>query len=369
MTKGVQAAMLAHPQASLWKGQESGGLRVQELDGRELLRIGESIDLLAARMVTPSFFCSQAWLKALVLAGGGRLRLLVVRDAHESILGVLPLAEQGNALGGVDLRCWGEAFYPDPLGVICAAEQRAEVVKALADHLHSRAQADRILLRWFPEEELAALGFELGPATPAPYLPLPASFEEILRGFGKKKRYNMKSMVRKAQEAGLVFRRMESDEERQQALSSLFRLHRERARQRAIFSTFQGEKIEDFHRQLVAGAPAAQLFILEREGRAVAVLYGFRFANCFFYYQIAHDPEWGEWSPGSVLLYLTIEECCRQGLDEFNFLQGDETYKGIWTDQKRWLHQGVLYRPGMRARMFRALADTRKRVKNWVGRS
>ena len=46
--------------------------------------------------------------------------------------------------------------------------------------------------------------------------------------------------------------------------------------------------------------------------------------NRFFYYQIAHDPEFGELSPGKVILHEVIRHYCDLGYKEFNFLQGDE---------------------------------------------
>lgn len=59
----------------------------------------------------------------------------------------------------------------------------------------------------------------------------------------------------------------------------------------------------------------------------VGVLYGFRWADRFAYYQTGWDPRWAADSLGTALVDSAIRSSAAEGVRTFDFLRGDEPYK------------------------------------------
>lgn len=109
-------------------------------------------------------------------------------------------------------------------------------------------------------------------------------------------------------------------------LDALFTLHRARWSHTA---TNFGRR-EGFHRRFAAIAYErgwARLWLLEIDGRPAAAWYGFRFAGSECYYQMGRDPAWDHLSVGFVLLVHSLREACSDGVREYRFLRGGESFK------------------------------------------
>jgi CelD/BcsL family acetyltransferase involved in cellulose biosynthesis len=90
---------------------------------------------------------------------------------------------------------------------------------------------------------------------------------------------------------------------------------------------------------------AARLYALRSRGRIIAGLYGFAHQGRMYYYLGGYDLEFARLSPGTLIIGHAIEEAAREGMREFDFLRGRETYKYLWgaADQanyRRWLRHG-----------------------------
>ncbi|MFD8597053.1 GNAT family N-acetyltransferase [Kitasatospora sp. NPDC059646] len=121
-------------------------------------------------------------------------------------------------------------------------------------------------------------------------------------------------------------------------LDDLLRLHRLR-RQAAAggVSSFDADRLP-LHRALLAGAvpgcgPAFQ--VARRDGEPVGVLYGFRWADRFAYYQTGWDQRWAADSLGTALVDAAVRSCAADGVRVFDFLRGDEPYKYRFGAQDR----------------------------------
>jgi CelD/BcsL family acetyltransferase involved in cellulose biosynthesis len=117
------------------------------------------------------------------------------------------------------------------------------------------------------------------------------------------------------------------------AVSDLFEIHARRANSKGIRSTFVSGPLRRFHgdvcrRFLDAGI--LNLHFLYHGTQPVSAAYAFRYAEKVFFYQTGMDPEWSNFSVGSVILYLTIKQAFDEGYAEFDFLNGDQPYKNQW---------------------------------------
>jgi len=324
---------------------------------------------LAKRMAYPSFFCTGDWLKAAGSLLAKESLLILIVKMRGNIQAVLPLVRKRNKLGGVDLHFLGMDFYPDPLGLICASSDRAACAAVLKEYLLKIPGWDRLILDWILEDELTDWGLPGKRVSIEPFKKLPNSFEGLLETFKKKKRYNMRAGVRSLLDAGATLVRSTETATHNYFFDNLCLLHNKRALERKLDSSFVGQRVERLHRQLINGSDKIRFYGLQLNDTLIAVIYGFEFCNCFFYYQVAHDPSFKEAGPGSALLFLVIEDCCSRGVAEFNFLQGNESYKGVWTDDSRELYRIVFNHGTCRSALLKVLERAKGFTKSCLKRS
>lgn len=348
----------------------NSSLVVEEIAAEKLDDIWPVCTELASKMAYPSFFCTGDWLKASSesLLAKESLLILVVKQGN-SIQAVLPLVRKRNKLGGRDLHFLGTDFYPDPVGLICAPDDRAACANALKKYLLSISGWDRMVLDWVLRDELEDWDIDGKQVSVEPYKLLPCRFEELLATFKKKKSYNMRYGVRKLLDAGATLVKSVESGTHDDFFNNLCLLHHKRAQERELNSSFIGPKVEKLHRNLLTASDKVRFYGLQLDNKFIAVIYGFEFCNRFFYYQVAHDPDFKDAGPGSVLLFLAIEDCCTRGLTEFNFLQGNESYKSIWTNDSRQLYRVVFNRGTYRSVFLNGLEYAKSFTAGYVKRS
>ena len=111
-------------------------------------------------------------------------------------------------------------------------------------------------------------------------------------------------------------------------LDAAFRLHRARFGDHTG-CLFCGEH-EAFQREFAAIALERgwlRLLLLEVDGRAVGLRYGFFFQDAYFAYQGGRDPAWDRESVGFLLEVESIRRTLEEGGTEYRFLGGEEDYK------------------------------------------
>jgi CelD/BcsL family acetyltransferase involved in cellulose biosynthesis len=138
-------------------------------------------------------------------------------------------------------------------------------------------------------------------------------------------------------------------------LDALFALHHQRWSDAGGSEAIDSPAVEAFHRaaaRRLAARGWARLYLLSVAGAVRAALYGFRHGDRFAFYQAGYDPDWRQRSVGTVLLGHVIERCFSEGVAEFDFLRGSESYKLKWANG--WRHTVRLRAPGpsLRARLW-----------------
>lgn len=318
----------------------------------------------ALNMSYASYFCSGDWLEAVekTQSRSNDLLVIIVKDS-EKILGVLPLVKKRSCLFGTDLRVLGADFYPDPLGVIAADTNRDVVIRLIKSYLMSLKNWDRLFLDWILKDEVDSWNLRANIVSEEPYRILEGGFSDLLSEFKKKKRYNLRTTVKKSDDYGIEFISSVDESLHKECLSALMCIHKKRSAQRGIKSSFSGDEVEKLHNYICDNSIFAKFYLLKFEDRVIAVIYGFEYGKRFFYYQVSHDPEFEDFSPGAVLLYKVIEDCCARGVEEFNFLQGGEGYKKVWAKDSRDLYRSILYNTGWRSKIIKAISVFKAAVK------
>ena len=355
----------------------------------------EQWNALVHNMRYPSIFVSWEWIHTWqqYFANDTELvNLFIYADSaqHNELVGILPLFLQNTHLNkdwhsGRVLQYAGSSYlYPDHLDIICAEKHAPVCLQAVFDFLFNVTQqqpwdilylpylADNsCLLDWLTNTTALPFKFNIQQTSTAPYIAMASnSFDEYMGRFNSKQRYNIRSRQKKlCSQHNTQYISCQPDE-LSSGLDILFKLHARRAEQKDIESSFQGKNVINFHHDLlnqIADTNWPQLKLLKNDQQTLAALYGFTFADRFFFYQIAHDPEWTRLGPGKVILYHAIAEAFANGQQEYNFLQGQESYKYQWTAQERKIYSVTLYNDTLRGRASRIGLHSKKMLKRIMG--
>lgn len=159
------------------------------------------------------------------------------------------------------------------------------------------------------------------------------------------------------------------------ALDHFFRLHRLRWHKEGGSSGIVGPRVEAFHREAMSQLMAAgqlRLYTLWVAEHAVASVYAMVHDGVFYYYQAGMDPAWRARSVGLVLIGQTFADAIHSGLTRYDFLRGEEAYKGDWVGNSRQLISRRLFArhgPGAKAvREDSCLTRSRRLIKQWIRR-
>lgn len=158
-----------------------------------------------------------------------------------------------------------------------------------------------------------------------PVLPLPASFEDYLRGLGKHQRHELRRKMRRAERLGgpLTFVLDRSAAR----VDDFLRLHRASHPEK---HAFMDSRMEAFFRTLLgnwAREGVLHLALLEARGQALAAMLQVSCGKVLHLYNSGFDPAYRELAPGVVLLGLCLREAIAGGFAEYDLLRGTERYK------------------------------------------
>lgn len=150
-------------------------------------------------------------------------------------------------------------------------------------------------------------------------------------------------------------------------LEEMFRLHEKRWLGKMDTSGFTKGRTRDFYQSLVGlegGAVAVQTRIdgLFMEGRLIAFFYGFVCRERYVLYALAHDDDFGVFSPGRLLLKEAVAAAYRSGLKNFDLSIGYEPYKLDWSTGLDQVSKVLFPGKGLTARLFFRRAALREEL-------
>jgi CelD/BcsL family acetyltransferase involved in cellulose biosynthesis len=301
---------------------------------------------------------------------GREQQILCVRE-NGRLIGLLPLFAEKVRLGGVEAR--RIAFLGDGdtgcdyLDALAEPGREREVLEhclaALMKQPWDLCDLDGLWRESFTAGQLAARfpprrGALLRDARlrfVCPHIPLQGTYDDFLRTLGRREnlRRREKWIFR---QPGVSIACAKAPEEAARATEEFLQLHRARWAVEGGSDGLSEERHENFHRaasQRLAQTGALRMYTLYVARRPVASVYGVVHGGKFNYYQSGYDPNWAPRSVGLVLLARTVSDAFGEGLREFDFLRGDEGYKGDWSRGERWTVELRLWR-GARGRAARA---------------
>jgi CelD/BcsL family acetyltransferase involved in cellulose biosynthesis len=258
------------------------------------------------------------------------LSVTALRDAHGALRGVLPLflwAERPLRVA----RFLGHGAG-DQLGPICAPGDTRAVSRAIRD-LFRDARWDVLLGEQLPAEE--AWGKRLAGRTlsreGSPTVRFRGTWSDTTSAWSRRLLKELRRDERRLREDHDVTSRVVSERrELEPGLDALFRLHRARWPGGTRF-----DRHESFHRDFARRAfdnGWLRLRIREADGKPIAARLGFRFCGVESGYQSGWDARYAAYSIGILLVAEAIHAAHADGMREYRFLRGGESYKYRFTN-------------------------------------
>ena len=281
------------------------------------------------------------WWKTL---GGGEWQnaelVLISAVANDQLIGIAPLfiAEYE---GQRALMLVGSIEISDYLDLIVREGDVALFLAGLLDFLGSSNPDTWSALDWYnlPDDSptLAALRAEAEKRgwthheeiyRPTPRIPLNGSFEDYLSRIDKKQRHEIRRKMRRAAESdkNVRFTIVNGTEDINPEIDVFFDLMLHDPGKAEFLHPAMREQMTVTIQNAHANG-YLWLAFLEIDRVKTAASLNFDYKNKLWGYNSGVSAEHRELSPGWVLLAHTIQWCCDNGRDEFDFMRGDEEYK------------------------------------------
>jgi len=156
-------------------------------------------------------------------------------------------------------------------------------------------------------------------------------------------------------------------------MEAFFKLHQRRWRGKRLPGVLGGDGVQKFHREVARRfleRGRLRLYYLKLDGVTRASLYCFHFGKRALYYLGGFDPDFGRYSPGTVLTAHAIREAIAAGMEEFDFLRGHEAYKYRWEPVDRVNSRLLVVKSGLRSQLMLRLNILERQlealVKTWA---
>jgi CelD/BcsL family acetyltransferase involved in cellulose biosynthesis len=284
-----------------------------------------------------------AWWQGL---GGGEwskaeLYVVTAREEPGELIGIAPLFLTDNKEGEPALMLLGSIEISDYLDVIARPDDLPTFMEALLESLVGENLRGNHVLDWYnllessptlPALKTAAekLGWSYAEQAlqHCPYIPLPGDWEKYICGIDKKQRHEIRRKIRRSEEYYLPVRWYISQDgtNLEQEVDDFLRLMAN-DEDKAKFLTPSMRK--QMHSIVRAASKAGwlQLVFIEVNGQKAAGYLNFDYMNHIWVYNSGLDFQYGELSPGWVLLGYLLEWANENHRTSFDFMRGDEQYK------------------------------------------
>lgn len=275
----------------------------------------------------------------------GDLWVLAIRGDGNRLLGIASMFIEHNETHGRTVRHVGCEDVTDYLDFIIDRDCTGPVYQALVSYLVAHQdEYDLLNLCNVPEASPSTQAFVDGLKAEnydvtvsqqdvCPVIELPEDFETYLSNLDKKQRHEVRRKLRRAEGqrkmGSLDWYIVDESHDLEVEMDHFLRLMAASHPEKAGFLE-EGTHVT-FFKSIVPAALARgwlQLNFLTINETPVATYLNFDYNDHILVYNSGLDPEeYGQFSPGIVLLAYTIEHAIEEGRELFDFLRGDEQYK------------------------------------------
>lgn len=168
-----------------------------------------------------------------------------------------------------------------------------------------------------------------------PFVRLPNTFEEYFQLLSANTRRNLKRWDKKLKRDHRVeFEVYNQVGSVKQAMNTFFELHQKRCQMKGYAGLFADKTFRDFHLEVAENfARKGWLFLcfLIVDDKPAAAQYAFLYKQKTWAYLTGFDPKYLDYRVGHLTFMYDVRDCIERGLNEFDFMRGDEPYKSSYS--------------------------------------
>jgi CelD/BcsL family acetyltransferase involved in cellulose biosynthesis len=208
----------------------------------------------------------------------------------------------------------------------------------ILDNLSGFADHAGILSQSLPSEKLSLVE---NPARLCPHVRVDGIWQRFLedsferRAHGGRRKKEIRRLERMlAQRGKVIDQRIRGYRDDPQFIRKLELVEQNGLRPWKLFDSRSRSFWEAFSRETIeTGWVMAS--ILEVDGQWIGYYFGFQYAGRLSLYSTCFLKEFASCSPGSLLLIRTLRRCFEEGLQEVDFMRGEEEFKFNWSNGDR----------------------------------
>ncbi len=321
---------------------------------RELERLRPAWDALLAEYPLASTFSSWEWLSCWWKAFGKDRSLLVIAliDSSSRLLGLAPLSLSRERFAGVTIRMlrlmgdgswdsdnldipvlpgWDVAFSRVVLHYLREQKSSWDICE-----LNTVSPLSPVVARIVNFAESAGWILSESPSLSSA-IALPENWDDYLASLASEDQMNLVRYTRRLQNhyRTRIYRFCEP-KELPDCLEALFRLHQGRWKSVGQPGTFDSAERRSFYQELsgcLLGKGVLELWVMELDAKIAAVQFAFRHKDRVFQLQEGYDHERRTDRLGLVLRGMVLRQLISEGVQTYDFLGGEESYKARWGAQ------------------------------------
>jgi CelD/BcsL family acetyltransferase involved in cellulose biosynthesis len=206
-----------------------------------------------------------------------------------------------------------------------------------------------ITINQFSLKRLQEVSENVRPRYCSLYTKLPSSMDAYLKDIKYKKRKEFRRYFRRLEKTDVSIELVDCAKRNlvEGAMNELFALSTKRWNAKGLPGAFDDLSLRSFYMEIACvflERGWLGLHCLKLSGKTVAVLFGFKYGNKYIAYKTGMDPAYRRLSIGNVLFMKVMEECIKEGLNEFDFMWGQDSYKKQWQTIERIDYKIVIAR-------------------------
>lgn len=338
---------------------------IDQWDG--FLAMGDAWNrLLESSPQAKNVFLTHEWFRAWWEAfGDGKRMLILVVKSGDRLIGIAPLMLFRTRYYGAPIRLLSLIANDHTNRCDLIVTERArECVHAVVDFVREMSSRwDMIELDFVPEESPTVpavseraqqVGLVAGtkPSYRSPFIPLRGTWEEFYGRLDGRFRRNMRNREKRLAALGEV-----AYEQEPVSLSGFLEemfvvgeLSWKGAEQTAIGSTPELRRFYSRLAELTHPKGWLSVHLLRVSGRPIAFHYSLRSNGAVCLLKTEFDTSYNAYSPGHQIQKRVLQACYANGVQEFDFLGPNMTWKQEWSDQVRGHVRLLLFHGGPRSR-------------------
>ncbi|MBK5133748.1 GNAT family N-acetyltransferase [Candidatus Bathyarchaeota archaeon] len=279
------------------------------------------------------------------------LKILCASEETE-LIGIAPFRKTRKSLKGnfgyniIEPLTNGNTDYSGLL----ITKQEVQCVQKFLTHLFQQKDWDLITIPDLPQAsptlELIKLyskelpRFKVEKGVICPYVEIPDSEEDLLSSLKPKFRRNLQRRLRKLEkeQGNVEIKHYYELGSLENAMQIFFRLHQKRWIRKGESGVFEKQKAREITMQTTkffAERNWLRLHFLTVNNRPVAASLDLEYGGKMYGHLAGFDPDYSKYSVGNILLLKILNQCVKKELSEYDFMQGDESYKFDWTQKYR----------------------------------